>query len=431
VLVVERGVEGGLRVGEHLAPSTLPRLERLGLLAPLLAGGHRRGAGVRSAWGEAELRDRDYLFAPEGEGFHLDRERFDAMVRDAAASAGATIARGTASAERAEGGFRVRTEGRRFHARVIADATGRAASFARAEGARRVAYDRLVGVAAVLEPRGAAPAEETLWIEAVEDGWWYSAPLPEGRLVATFFTDADVLARAGGSAALAAHALARSTHTGARLAAFSPPEAWHARPSCSEALDRAAGPGWLAVGDAATARDPLSSSGIAHALDDAADAAAALDAHLGGDVEALARYGAARLRGFDEYLETRTRYYRMERRFPKSPFWQRRRAGLDDAPISLDPRAVLRLAAHAQDRARRAAAALPSGVDVEPILRVAAAGAPAHALVAAHRRERPDAASDRAVILALQALLDRGVLERVEPGPAGSAPIGDPEPAGG
>ena len=29
-------------------------------------------------------------------------------------------------------------------------------------------------------------------VEAVEDGWWYTAPLPDGRRVLAFFTDADL-----------------------------------------------------------------------------------------------------------------------------------------------------------------------------------------------------------------------------------------------
>ncbi|MGK3962657.1 NAD(P)/FAD-dependent oxidoreductase [Sorangium sp. So ce118] len=415
-LVVERAEGAGVRLGEHLAPPTLPLLSRLGVLDGVLAGGHRRSAGVRSAWGEPALRDRDYIFCAEGEGFHLSRAVFDAMLLDAAEAAGARVIRGAHPPplmRRGPSGWVARIGGDELAFSVVVDATGRTASFARAQGARRRAFDRLVGVAAFLAPRDPVALDDALWIEAVEGGWLYSAPLAGDRLVVTLFADADALA-AGGPAALAGALLAQSTHTAARIAPFSPAREWHVRPACSEVSDPIAGPGWLAVGDAATARDPLSSSGIAHALEDAIDAAAAVEAHLGGDLQSFSRYAAARRRAFDDYLSMRTRYYRLERRFPGSPFWRRRWwSSPEEAPVSLDPRARLRLAPRGLQRARSASPDLPAGVDVEALCSAAERGAPAHAIVAAYRAAHPAGASDRAVIVAVQALLARGIFEAV------------------
>ncbi|WP_437573450.1 NAD(P)/FAD-dependent oxidoreductase [Sorangium sp. So ce887] len=415
-LVVERAEGPGVRIGEHLAPPTLPLLARLGVLDRVLAGGHRRSAGVRSAWGEPVLRDRDYIFCAEGEGFHLNRAVFDAMLLDAAEAAGARVIRGghpPPLVRRGPSGWLARIGGKKLGFSAVVDATGRAASFARAQGARRGACDRLVGVSAFLAPRDAVELEDTPWIEAVESGWLYSAPLAGDRLVVTLFADTDALA-AGGAAALAGALLAQSTHTAARIAPFSPAGEWHVRPACSEASDPIAGPGWLAVGDAATARDPLSSSGIAHALEDAIDAAAAIEAHLGGDLQSFSRYAEARRRAFDDYLSTRTRTYRMEPRFPGSSFWRRRWwASPEEAPVLLDPRARLRLAPRGLQRARSASPELPAGVEVEALCSAAERGAPAHAIVAAYRAAHPAGASDRAVIVAVQALLARGIFEAV------------------
>ncbi|WP_437663404.1 NAD(P)/FAD-dependent oxidoreductase [Sorangium sp. So ce1182] len=415
-LVVERAEGPGVRLGEHIAPPALPLLSRLGVLDGVLAGGHRRSAGVRSAWGEPVLRDRDYVFCAEGEGFHLSRAVFDAMLLEAAEGAGARVIRGAHPpplVRRGPSGWVARVGGDELTFSVVVDATGRTASFARAQGARRRALDRLVGVAAFLAPRDALALDDALWIEAVEGGWLYSAPLAGDRLVVTLFADADALA-AGGPAALAGALLAQSTHTAARVAPFSPAREWHVRPACSEVSDPIAGPGWLAVGDAATARDPLSSSGIAHALEDGIDAAAAIEAHLGGDARSFSRYAAARRLAFDDYLSMRTRYYRLEQRFPGSPFWRRRWwSSPEEAPVSLDPRARLRLAPRGMQRARSASPELPAGVDVEALCSAAEQGAPAHAIVAAYRAAHPAGASDRAVIVAVQALLERGIFETV------------------
>ncbi|WP_206286128.1 hypothetical protein, partial [Pseudomonas viridiflava] len=37
------------------------------------------------------------------------------------------------------------------------------------------------------------PVESSSLVEAIPAGWWYSAPLPDGRMVAVLMTDADLL----------------------------------------------------------------------------------------------------------------------------------------------------------------------------------------------------------------------------------------------
>ena len=65
-------------------------------------------------------------------------------------------------------------------ARVLIDATGRRAQVARALGAQRMLFDRLVGVA--VHWAGVDATEQGhLLVEAAGEGWWYSAPLPSGR----------------------------------------------------------------------------------------------------------------------------------------------------------------------------------------------------------------------------------------------------------
>jgi flavin-dependent dehydrogenase len=61
---------------------------------------------------------------------------------------------------------------------------------------------------------------------------------------------------------------------------------------------RRSGPGWLLVGDAAGFLDPLTGEGLHRALVSAALGAAAVDAHLAGDVRALETYDAAMTRRF-------------------------------------------------------------------------------------------------------------------------------------
>jgi flavin-dependent dehydrogenase len=92
----------------------------------------------------------------------------------------------------------------------------------------------------------------------------------------------------------------------------------------SSRLADVVGPGWLAVGDAALAHDPLSSQGIASALLLGLAAADAIRDHLDGRPGALIPYQNLVQRLSDEYQRGLAYYYRQERRWPDAPFWARR-----------------------------------------------------------------------------------------------------------
>jgi flavin-dependent dehydrogenase len=163
-------------------------------------------------------------------------------------------------------------------------------------------------------------------VEATPEGWWYSAPLPQDRLVAVFMTDTDIARGAGVSTESWLERLAAATHTGARALRYgaglaSPPVIVPA--SCSR-LERFGETDWLAIGDAAASQDPLSSEGILVAIESGLDGAAAAGRTLRGDRDALAAAAAEREIRWLTYLEQRNRYYRMERRWPDAPFWRRR-----------------------------------------------------------------------------------------------------------
>ena len=90
-------LEAGQRVplvGETLPPAVRPVLDRLGLRATVEAEGYLPSVGSWSAWGDAEPWGRDFIFSYFGHGWHLDRRRFDALLREAARAAGARLAVG-------------------------------------------------------------------------------------------------------------------------------------------------------------------------------------------------------------------------------------------------------------------------------------------------------------------------------------------------
>jgi len=319
-----------LAIGETLPPSVRPVLDGLGLRTMMAAEGHLASVGSWSAWGGAEPWGRDFIFNRFGHGWHLDRRRFDALLQAAARNAGARFATAAviASEPLPGGGFRLRlADGRDIRARIVLDASGRSASFARQRGVRRRAIDRMVAMVGYVARRADAEVEPAAsLVEAVGDGWWYSAPLPQDRLVTVFMTDADL---ARGAASLTEAWLARlaaARHTAGRALRYG---AGLAGPPCivpavSGRLERFGDADWLALGDAAASQDPLSSEGILVAMQNGIEGAVAAAQALGGDRDALPAAAMRREAAWLRYLEQRARYYGMERRWRDAPFWQRR-----------------------------------------------------------------------------------------------------------
>jgi flavin-dependent dehydrogenase len=413
VTVLERAEEPRVKIGETVPPEVRPVLEGLGVWPAFQAAGHLPGWGTSSCWGSPDLGYNDFLFQPAGHGWHLDRARFEADLEKEAVARGVCVRRsvGVRTAMEISDGWslRVRTaKGEEsLRARIVVDASGRQAAFASQQGARRLAFDALAGVYRFFVPHRPRETGLTL-VEADENGWWYSAALPGGRAVACFMTDADLLhrLRLGGDAGWQAQA-ARSRQTAARLraaTALGPPRV---KPAASSVLDLAAGRAWLAVGDAASTFDPLSSRGILKALLSGTRAAAAVRSALAGDREALPLYAEQVWSEMERYLAVREQHYGLERRWPGAPFWSRRHER-----ITLDPRRELRAAPAAEQTGRGARGwgmHLPES-DRGLLAQLCRSPRPAHDLIAAFRAGCPRTYSDRRIVLAVQHLLATGVI---------------------
>jgi flavin-dependent dehydrogenase len=339
-LLLERSGGRGNAIGETLAPAANPLLHRLGLHDVLLASNARPTHSNRSSWG-SELAERAFLHDPHGHGWHLDRPSFNAALLECAAAAGARIwrqARAISGKQCASNGcwsLAVATvDGRRtITADMLIDATGRASLVSRMEGLRRRAYDAQVAAVAILgsEPEAPPMRDAATLIEATEQGWWYSALLPNGRLVVAWFSDPDLLASQEAWRVSGWWQLLRvSGVTRQRVAAhgFARPDRIQVLAAGSSLLPRPVGDGWIAVGDAAAAFDPLSSHGIASALAGGARAAESIAAALGGDATAFLRYTDHTLADYAHYLWLRHAYYADEQRWPEATFWKRRHNGM-------------------------------------------------------------------------------------------------------
>jgi flavin-dependent dehydrogenase len=335
-VLLEQTNGSGNAVGECLAPSINPLLRRLGLDDVVSACGAVPSHGNRSSWGgDGTPGERTFLYDPFGHGWHLDRPAFNASVLGAVEAAGVAVWRQTraASFERTNGSWKIGTASpwgaRTLHADILIDASGRRAVVARRARVRRRVFDAQVAAVGVLDHKlcAAELQDATTLIAAAEDGWWYAALLPNRRLAVAWFTEPDLLAASGAlRPAEWWDRLRRQNHIWTLVSSYGyeRPEGVRALAAGSSLLNRTTGDGWIAVGDAAAAFDPLSSHGIGSALAAGAWAAQAVAATLSGDDTAFVAYSERVLAGYARYLWERHAYYTDEQRWPDSPFWRRR-----------------------------------------------------------------------------------------------------------
>lgn len=332
VALIERSNYLNARVGETLPPEVNASLQTLGLWEQFLKDSPRACAGIRFAWGRRDVLESSSIFNPYETGWHIDRTRFDAMLARMAEKAGVHVLTAASRIACCEGAgnqweVHVTTDKKRFviQTRFLVDASGRASTLARSCSVRRMLFDRLVGIIVFLPTTSGDTLGNCTFVEAVEDGWWYSAPLPNSRTVVAYMTDADLHEKAANrSIHYWRERLCRTTHSKTLVSSRAPISGPFVVAASSSRLSRFGGKNWLAVGDAAVAFDPLSGQGVYRALESGVRAARTIRRLFLGDRAALQSHASETIESFDRYLSMRDRFYEREKRWQEAPFWQRR-----------------------------------------------------------------------------------------------------------
>jgi flavin-dependent dehydrogenase len=272
VVLVDPGVRITDRL-EILPPAGYEALGAVGLAEvlddPCIA---RPCLGVRRRWGSRVPDTDDFLARRGGRGFTIDRAAFDHALRTAAARAGVAFIRGRMVGVGRAGGMlwaRIATACATLttFAAIAVDATGRRSAVARRMGAHRQVHERLIAERRSVEPSldaGGTPV--WLDVEGAGAAWSYQMLGPRGRRETW-----DVYP------------------PGARRRGPANPRV----DASSVCLSRAAGHDWIAIGDAATSFDPVTSQGLVHALATSRIAAGAILSPRGLDDEACRIYSHA------------------------------------------------------------------------------------------------------------------------------------------
>jgi flavin-dependent dehydrogenase len=169
-------------------------------------------------------------------------------------------------------------------------------------------------------------AEPRILIEATRDGWWYTMPLPKRRRAVCYMTDSDLLPKQRSQLIFFwNHAFLSTKYVAQLLPTYRKPETLTLTSASTDCAEIPFGERWLAIGDAALAFDPLSSQGLLFALHSALAAANFLIHSASVGKFTPNTYSEWIQTVFEDYIRHYEAYYKLESRWPDSPFWCRRR----------------------------------------------------------------------------------------------------------
>lgn len=269
VLVLEKDEFPRFHIGESLLPACLPVLERLGVVPASDTFVFKQGAEFLC---EASGRHRRFVFTESLPGcgthaWHVDRARFDRVLRDAAKAAGAEIRHGetVVDAGTTAADVFVTTRTGTVRGRYLIDASGQSRLLARRAGAA-VPYENFGRCSVFTHYEGVSQAawdelgpSKNIRIVLCKGGWGWVIPLPERRLSIglvgrTKITDTELEREL-----LAGPLVTRLTAGARRLAT-------HVIGNFSYDNRAPFGARYACVGDSAAFLDPVFSSGVTLAL---------------------------------------------------------------------------------------------------------------------------------------------------------------------
>jgi flavin-dependent dehydrogenase len=339
VAILEKTRYEQIRIGETLHPSIRPLLTELGVWSDYQFVPSIESHGIKSSWGGTDLMTHSFLVNPYGIGWHIDRKKFDEILANAVSYRGVKIFTNVDFAKcTAKTNYEWIVEFYKknhttsycqsylLRAEAIIDATGRNSSLSIKFGAEKIIYDNLIGLAVQFQKQ--KDVDHFTLIEACEEGWWYSAQLPDNRLVVILMTDTDLVAKYNLKDIKNWINLLKSTkHTFNRSNKLKYLWGPTLFPAFSQRLKRfCSEEKWLAVGDSAMGVDPLSSSGISNAIKSGYEGGKAIYQWLLGDKSYSDLYEQTLDKRFNDYLAQRRYYYSIEKRWEDSIFWKRRKS---------------------------------------------------------------------------------------------------------
>lgn len=333
VTLIDKLAEPKERIGESLAPAAHRILQELNLCQNLPKESEeklfRRNLGMQSYWGSDQVYFVDHMRNPDGLGLNLDRKEFEVYLRQVAEDRGVRCLWSTRfhqsnyENQQWKPLLKSPNEDIEINTDFVIDATGRPSHFVRSQGIERTSYDKLIACWMSL-PNDLENQMST--ISANEQGWWYSAIVPNNKRVIAFQTDADLVERSTFKTKETFFALAQENKQMSEILTSSDLNeiSFHGVTAAnSTKLNQVAGTQWVALGDAAISFDPLSSQGMFNAMACAMQLRQLIKSF--GFTEQLSNVYSQQIENiWRRYLQHKDLFYKQEQRWSQSVFWKRR-----------------------------------------------------------------------------------------------------------
>ncbi|OIQ27141.1 MAG: hypothetical protein BM564_13300 [Bacteroidetes bacterium MedPE-SWsnd-G2] len=332
VTLIEHSDFSTTRVGEQVSSSIFDLLSYLKLnKTDFKKGTFSPSHASKSYWGSNSVSTINSIFSADEPTLQMNRENFDFRLIEAASNQGAIIYPKTkclAITQLNNKSWDVLLIHPNFgkftiNAKYLVDASGRSGSINKKVGAACNKLDSLMGVGMFVN-LPSTTFDQT--IESVENGWWYTACLPNKKAVLTLFTDSDIISD------LKIHQndnwtkqLTQTEHIKSLFHLKQPinSKIWvrnaQTHISDSRNIDR-----YIAVGDAAASFDPISSMGLGFSISSAIYASKHIINNLLLNEETKDLYQTDLENIYSDYLKIKSKYYAMETRWSSSKFWNRR-----------------------------------------------------------------------------------------------------------
>lgn len=330
VYLIDNSKTGKFHIGESIPPDMNLILKKLGIYESFLKENHEPCFGSCSYWG-SELRGyNDSLLSPYGHGWHLDRQKFNQFLVEEAGKLDVKVLMNCSykSSVKTEEGYRIfldsgNEEIDALEVDFVVDATGSRAVFASEKGSTKNQDTSLVCLGLRFRNKGNREISKLTHLESVENGWWYAARIPGEHLLVTLYTTSAVVKKRN------LHLLEnwikllqQAPNTNRWITGMEPVDdrtlGFNAPSFC---LDKITEDSWMAIGDAATTYDPITSQGIIKSVTHGMRAAEIIDHYSKGSKEALLHFENEVKEQYGLYKDSRSYFYELEQRWPKSDFW--------------------------------------------------------------------------------------------------------------
>jgi flavin-dependent dehydrogenase len=293
--------------------------------------------GMQSYWGSEQVHIVDHLRNPVGLSKSLDRKAFEAYLRASAIKRGVQCVWPTklyrSTFEDHKWNVMTKSDDHKeqhIQATFVIDATGRQSHFAKSLGIKRLHIDKLIACWATLPNK---EENKMSTIAATENGWWYSAVVPNNKRILAFQTDSDLIDRSAIKDLDAFIKLSKGNKQINHILENNVDEICFQGTVAANStrLEHVIGQQWAALGDAAISFDPLSSQGMFNAMASALQLKKLL---IASDViHNSTPAKEAQFQGtytqqinsiWDQYLYHKNLFYKAEMRWTEHPFWKRR-----------------------------------------------------------------------------------------------------------